>query len=163
MNRMIEACAAALREENPNISKITREHGVSRRTLQNRVKKGIQPRTARRPVNKALEEYQEEALICWVAKMRNWNMPEPPRSLEAWANRALARAGKPDQKVSKMWAYRFENCLLPSLDLGLVKQGSKKSKRIKAEDADYLAHWYDLLANVVTKYNGRNFHKWLDL
>jgi hypothetical protein len=30
-----------------------------------------------------------------------------------------------------------------------VKQKTKESKRIQAEDAGLLAHWYDLLANLL--------------
>ena len=148
--RMIEACEAARAEEKPNLAKIAREYGVPRETLRDRVKKGTQACTTRKPVNKVLDEYQEEALIRWVARMRDWNMPASPRLLEAWANRALERAGK-TKRVSKMWAYRFEKRLPPNLNLGPVKQRTKASKRITAEDAGYLSHWYDLLANVVTK------------
>jgi hypothetical protein len=148
-DRMIEACEAARREKKPNISKIARQFGVSRQTLSNRVKNRHQPSTTRKPVNKALETYQEEALIRWLGRMRDCNMPAPPGLLEAWANRALARAGKPDQKVSKMWAYRFMQRLPKDLKLGPVKQRTKESKRIQAEDAGLLAHWYDLLANLL--------------
>ena len=148
-SRMIEACEAAQAKEKPNIALIAREYGVPRRTLQNRVRKGSQPRTARKPVNKALDGYQEEALIRWIAFMRDINMPVTPRILEEWANRALKRAGKPDQLVSKMWAYRFERRLPGHLKLGPVKQETKESKRIQAEDAGLLAHWYNQLANVV--------------
>jgi hypothetical protein len=48
-----------------------------------------------------------------------------------------------------MWAYRFEKRLPKHLNLGPVKQNTKESKRIQAEDAGRLAHWYNLLANVV--------------
>jgi hypothetical protein len=70
--------------------------------------------------------------------MRDINMPVAPRLLEEWANRALKRAGKPDQQVSKMWAYRFERRLSGHLKLGPVKQETKESKRIQAEDAGLL-------------------------
>jgi hypothetical protein len=146
---MIEACKAAQAEEKPNIALIAREYGVPRRTLQNRVRKGSQPRTARKPVNKALEGYQEEALIHRITFMCDINMPVTPRLLEEWANQALKRAGKPDQQVSKMWAYHFERRLPRHLNLGLVKQETKESKYIQAEDAGLLAHWYNQLANVV--------------
>ena len=45
--------------------------------------------------------------------------------------------------------YRFIKRLLPDLELGLVKQRTKESKRIQAEDIGLLAHWYDLLKNVL--------------
>ena len=146
---MIEACKAVNRENKGNISKIARQFGVSRRTLSNRVRNCHQASTTRKPVNKVLEPYQEEALMHWLGRMRDFNMPVPPGLLEAWANRALARAGKPDQKVSKMWAYRFMQRLPKDLKLGPVKRRTKGSKRIQAEDAGLLAHWYDLLANLL--------------
>jgi hypothetical protein len=144
------ALEVARAQEKPNITKIALEYGVPRSTLSDRVKKGAQARTARKPVNKALKGYQEEALIRWITHMRDLSMPPPPRLIEAWANRALERAGE-TRHVSKMWAYRFEARLPKHLNLGPVKQKTKESKRIQAEDAGFLAHWYDLLANVVTK------------
>ncbi|KAJ5561996.1 hypothetical protein N7535_003541 [Penicillium sp. DV-2018c] len=43
-SRMIEACEAAKSEEKPNLSRIARQHCVSRRTLHNRVKNGAPSR-----------------------------------------------------------------------------------------------------------------------
>ena len=145
-SRINRACEAVLAEEKPNIAKIAREYGVPRMTLSDRVKKDTQARTNRKPVNKALEGYQEEALIRWIVRMRDWNMPVTPRLLQEWANRALARAGKLERQVSEMWAYRFEKRLPGHLKLGSVKQKTKESKRIQAEDAGFLQHWYDLLS-----------------
>ena len=119
-SRMIEACNAVQAEEKLNIAKIAREYSVPYITLFNRVKKGTQARPTRKPVNKALEDYQEKALIRWATCMRDWNMPVTPNLLQAWANRALVRAGK-DQQVGRMWAYRFIKRLPPGLDLGPVK------------------------------------------
>jgi hypothetical protein len=148
-SRMTAACEAARREKNPNITKIAREFGVNRRNLQNRVKKGMQARTARKPVNKILDRAQEEALTRWISQLNDWNMPPTPKLIEAWANRSLAYTGKPEQKVSKMWVYRFIKRLPRDLQLGPVKQRTKESKRIEAEDAGLLAHWYDLLKNLL--------------
>ncbi|KAG2000785.1 hypothetical protein GB937_010838 [Aspergillus fischeri] len=125
-----KACEAAQAQEKPNITKIA--------TLRDRVKKGRQPRTARKPVNKLLEGYQEEALRLWLVHMRDSNMPVTPRILEAWANRALIRAGKPGQQVSKMWAYRFEKRLPAHLKLGPVKQKTKESRLKISKHTDVL-------------------------
>ena len=81
--------------------------------------------------------------------MKDCNMLVTPRLLGAWANRALAHAGKPDQQVSTRWPYRFIERLPKGLDLGPVKQKTKESKRIQAEDAGLSAHWYNLLANLL--------------
>ena len=45
-----------------------------------------------------------------------------------------------------MWAYRFEARLPKHLNLAPVRQKTKEKKRIQAEDAGFLAHWYDQLA-----------------
>jgi hypothetical protein len=147
-SRMIEAYEAAKRVKKPNISKIAREYGVPPRTLYNRVKKGMPARACSIPVNRALDRAQEEALVRWICQLNDWNMPPTPRLIEAWANRSLARASKPG-RVSKMWVYRFIKRLPPDLQLGPVKQRTKESKRIQAEDAGLLAHWYDLLENLL--------------
>lgn len=67
---LLKACEAAqAQKKKPNISKIAREYGVPYATLRDRVKKGAQPRTARIPANKALKEYQEEALIQLIVRI----------------------------------------------------------------------------------------------
>ncbi|KAJ9296788.1 hypothetical protein DTO271G3_4987 [Paecilomyces variotii] len=106
-SRMLEACAAAQALEKPNITKIAREYGVPMRTLLNRVKNITRARTTRIPVNKTLETHQEKALMQRVADLRDMNMTVTPQMIVEWANQALARAGKPDKQVSKMWVYRF--------------------------------------------------------
>lgn len=42
-----------------------------------------------------------------VADLRELNMPVTSQMIVEWANQALARSGKPDKQVSKMWVYRF--------------------------------------------------------
>ena len=154
-SRMIEAYEMAKREKTPNISKIAREYCVPRRALHDRVKKGRHARSSVKPVNKVLDKAQEEALTRWIGQLNNWNMPPPPRLIEAWANCSLTHAGKPEQKVSKMWVYRFMKRLPPDLQLGPTKQRTKESKRIQAEDAGQLAHWYDLLKNLLKDVHSR--------
>lgn len=48
-----------------------------------------------------------------------------------------------------MWAYRFEARLPKHLNLAPVRQKTKELKRIQAEDASRLQHWYNLLENVL--------------
>ena len=69
---------------------------VPRETLRDRVKKGRQARSSKKPVNKVLDSAQEEALVRWIGQLNDWNMPPKPRLIKAWANRSLTRAGKPD-------------------------------------------------------------------
>jgi hypothetical protein len=101
------------------------------------------PRKLRKTKQELIE--QEGRVECVI---RDINMPVMPRLLEDYANQVLQRAGIP-RRVSKIWAYRFEKRLPENLNLGPVKQNTKESKRIQAEDAGLLAHWYDQLASVV--------------
>jgi hypothetical protein len=74
-----------------------------------------------------------------------WNLPPTASIIEAWANQAIARAGHPEKRVSKMWPYRFEARVPAHLGLAPVKQKTKELRRIQAEDAGLLQHWYDQL------------------
>jgi hypothetical protein len=147
--RMAKAFAAAMREKKPNFSKIAREFDVSRETLSKRVKKAKSPPIPQDSQRNALRAFQEKALINWIAKMRDWNLPPTAAVIEAWANRAIARAGEPERHVSKMWAYRFIARLPAHLSLAPVKQKTKELRRIQAEDAGFLAHWYYKLATLL--------------
>jgi ABC-type methionine transport system ATPase subunit len=62
-SRVLEACEAAQREKKPNLAKIAREYDVSYEILRGRIRRGQQARSARIPKNKALDEYQEKALV----------------------------------------------------------------------------------------------------
>ncbi|KAJ5102872.1 transcriptional regulator family: Centromere protein B DNA-binding region [Penicillium argentinense] len=143
-SRMAEAFAAAMAEKKPNLSRIAREFSVSYTTLTSRVKKAKSPITPTKSHKNALQPDQEKALTNWIVKMYSWNLPPTAGLIQAWANRALQRAGH-DRQVSKMWAYRFEARLPKHLNLAPVKQKTKELKRIQAEDAGLLQHWYDLL------------------
>lgn len=55
--RMLQAYEAAQCEIKPNLSKIAREFGVPYRTLYGRVYQQRLARTAKTPMNKALDEY----------------------------------------------------------------------------------------------------------
>jgi hypothetical protein len=58
-----------------------------------------------------------------------------------------------------MWAHRFDKWFPEHLRLGLVKQRIKELKRIQAENAGMLAHWYDQLANVILEIALTNMHR----
>ncbi|KAJ5238497.1 transcriptional regulator family: Centromere protein B DNA-binding region [Penicillium chermesinum] len=131
-------------KKKPNISKIAREFDVSRETLNSRIKKAKSSPTPKDSHRNNLRAFQEKALINWIVKMHSWNLPPTAAVIEAWANQALSRAGQ-EKQVSKMWAYRFIERLPKHLQLAPVKQKTKELKRIQAEDAGFLAHWYDQL------------------
>jgi hypothetical protein len=69
--------------------------------------------------------------------MHDLYLPVTPEMLTEWANLALLRAGS-DQRVSKMWAYRFEKRLPAHLSLGPLIQKMKDKKRLDTEDVGYL-------------------------
>ncbi|THC88081.1 hypothetical protein EYZ11_012472 [Aspergillus tanneri] len=69
--RVLEACKAASKEKKPNLAKIAREYGVLYNTLRGHVYQGKQARNAHTPQNKALDKYQEKALVQWIASMRD--------------------------------------------------------------------------------------------
>jgi ribosomal protein S17E len=54
-----------------------------------------------------------------------------------------------------MWAYRFIARLPEHMKLAPVKQRTKESKRIQAEDAGFLAHWYDQLKQLLYRVPSR--------
>jgi hypothetical protein len=140
---MINTCEAVRAPKNANFPRIAREYGVPSKALHDRVKKGSQPRTARKPVYKALQRYQEEALLQWIVRMRDLNMPVSSKLLKEYANQTLQRAGDTGQ-VSKVWVDQFEKRLPEHLKLGPVEQ-----KHIEGEDSGLLGCWYNQLAAVV--------------
>jgi hypothetical protein len=146
---MADAFAAAMVRKKPNISKTVREFDVSYTTLTSRIKKAKSSTTPKDSHRKALRAYQEKALTSWIVKMHSWNLPLTAAIIQAWANPALARSGQTDRQVSKMWAYLFEARLLEHLNLAAVKQKIKELRRIQAEDAGLLTHWYDQLKHLL--------------
>ncbi|KAJ5908521.1 transposase [Penicillium taxi] len=144
-SRLSKACEAAKREKKPNISKIAREYGVKRITLYDRVKKGATAKSQQKPVNKALNDIQEEALVRWIIQLNNWSMPPTPKLIEAWANRLLGDSSP----VGPNWVYPFIKRLPGELKLAPKKRNTKELKRIQAEDPAKLGHWYDLLECVL--------------
>jgi hypothetical protein len=147
-SRLLEAIATAKKQKRPNIAKIAREFNVPDSTLRTRLKKPKIPATPTTTNKNLLQPYQEKALINWIVQMRKWNIPPTPAVIAAWANQTLARAGS-DKRVSKMWPYRFESRVPADLGLAPVKQKTKELRRIQAEDAGLLQHWYDLLKSLL--------------
>lgn len=148
-SRISEACQVVLSKKMPKIAKVAREFGVDRKTLTRRVGKAKSPITPTKSLRNALEPHQEKALISWIVQMHGWNLPPTPAVVGAWANRALARSGQPDRQVGKNWAYGFIKRLPKNQALGPVKQKTKELKRIQAEDAGLLQHWYAQLETVL--------------
>ncbi|KAJ5379244.1 transcriptional regulator family: Centromere protein B DNA-binding region [Penicillium cosmopolitanum] len=149
-SRVAEACEAASLLENPNLSQIARQYGVSYGVLRGRIRQGKQPRTAPKPENRALDNTQEEALILWIVELNKYHMPVTPALLHEMAQLSLVRAGS-DHILGDRWAYRFIKRLPEDVKLSPVKQRTKEYKRIKAEDAWKLDVWYMKLKNVIKK------------
>ena len=132
-----------LSQRKPNITKIAREFGIDRKTLTRRVEMAKSPITPTKSLKNILEPHQEKALVNWIVQMHGWNLPPTAAVVGAWANRVLARSGQPDRQVGKNWGYSFIKRLPKDLGLGPVKQKTKELRRIQAEDAGLLQHWYD--------------------
>ena len=56
-SRVDKAIEAISSKKKPNLSKIAREYSVSYNILRSRLRQGKQPRTARKPINRVLEDY----------------------------------------------------------------------------------------------------------
>jgi transposase-like protein len=65
-SRIAEACKAVLSQKKPKIEKIARQFGVSRTTLNDRVKKAKSPITPTKSLKNLLEPHQETALVNWM-------------------------------------------------------------------------------------------------
>jgi hypothetical protein len=148
-SRIAEACQMVLSQRKPNITKIAREFGIDRKTLTRRVEMAKSPITPTKSLKNILKPHQEKALVSWIVQMHGWNLPPTAAVVGAWANRVLARSGQPDRQVGKNWAYSFIKRLPKDLGLGPVKQKTKELRRIQAEDAGLLQHWYDQLEIVL--------------
>jgi transposase-like protein len=74
-SRMDKALAAAMREKKPNIAKIAREFDVVYSTLAGRVRKAKSPVIQKESNRYTLRLYQEKALVRWISKMQDWNLP----------------------------------------------------------------------------------------
>ena len=146
--RVNEAYEAARLEKKPNIAKIAREYGVPYRTLHGRLNDQRKPRTARIPTNKALNQYQEAALIKWLTYMRDIHLPVTITLLQEWANLTIQRVD-PKRYIDRSWAYRFAKRLPQELQLRPVVQKTKEKKRLEAEDVGQLQFWYNQLRSLL--------------
>ncbi|KAJ5143674.1 transposase [Penicillium bovifimosum] len=144
--RLNAACEAARREKEPNLSRIARQYRVHHRTLYDRFKKGVRSLTGNRNARRILDSVQEETLTGWIRHLIEWDMPPTPKLIESMANSSLARNGRPEQRVSKMWAYRFIRRLPPDLQQGIVMHRTHELDLSEAEeDAELLADWFKRL------------------
>lgn len=83
-----------------------------------------------------LEGYEDETTLVRLAtRMRDLNMPVPPRVIEAWADRAHVGIS-----LHRMAPAR--------LSLRPVKQRTKESRCITLDNSGMLGHWYDPVANL---------------
>jgi hypothetical protein len=146
--RINKAAEFARLNKNLSIAEIARQFEVPYRTLYGRVRDNKGPRSARIPANKALNQYQETALIHWITRMRDLHLPVTITMLEEWANLTVKRVD-PEQSVSRSWAYRFAKRLPPHLKLVPVIQKTKEKKRLDAEDVGILQFWYNQLGNLL--------------
>ena len=159
-DRILHACQAAKRVQNPNISALAREHGVSRWALRARLN-GRQSLSSRKPTHKTLDDTQEEAIIQWIYRIDDLGVSPTPKMIENCANSILHRntpKGQCATRVGNAWVYRFISRLPTPLQL--IKQKPIDKKRLDSGDIGFQAAWFDRLEITmrdIPSYNIYNF------
>ncbi|EDN07799.1 predicted protein [Histoplasma mississippiense (nom. inval.)] len=125
------------------ITSLSREFKVPYATLYGRIN-GKKSRTMRVPLNRALNDSQEEAIKIWIHQLDINFCPPTIEHIEAAANRMLRQHHTDPETapptVSKMWAYQFIK-RLP--DYEWVKQKLMNSKWVSCEDISFIINWFD--------------------
>ncbi|KMW66408.1 hypothetical protein, variant [Blastomyces dermatitidis ER-3] len=108
--RIQQAIAAYQKNPKSKILPLSREFNVPYQRLRARIN-GRNPNTAKVPVNKRLNESQEDAIKRWIKLLDEKNCPPTAEHIQDFANSILRRDHTDPTisppKVSKMWTYRF--------------------------------------------------------
>ncbi|EDN07049.1 predicted protein [Histoplasma mississippiense (nom. inval.)] len=135
------------------ITSLSPEFKVPYATLYGRIN-GKKSRTMRVPLNRALNDSQEEAIKIWIHQLDINFSPPTIEHIEAAANRMLRQHHTDPETapptVSKMWAYRFIK-RLP--DYERVKQKPMNPKRVSCEDISFIINWFDRYEAVFNQYH----------
>lgn len=87
-DRISEACEAAKRVENPNLSALSRQFSVPYQRLRARLQ-GRATRSLRKTTNKTLNEIQEKILIDWILLRDSLYNAPTVEMIESSANQIL--------------------------------------------------------------------------
>jgi len=140
------------RDESQKISKIAREFHVPYQRLRSRLQ-GHSCHLNTRPVNRTLDNSQEEALKNWIFHLDETHFAPTIKQIQNCANAILVRSHTgPTQppQVSKMWTYRFIKKLPPEFQRR--KQKPMDRKRLDSEDISNVVVWYDRLLALIKRY-----------
>ena len=138
--------------ENQKVTKIARDFQVPYQRLLRRLH-GTPSQLNHQPVNKTLDNHQEEALKDWIFHLDNTHFAPTVKQIQNCANAILARSHtEPTQppQVSKMWTYRFIKKLPP--EYRRRKQKPMDPKRLNSEDISTVVTWYERLRSLINRY-----------
>lgn len=158
-----QAYHAYFDRDKPPIRPLAREFGLvshaDYKRLLGRIH-GRKPRTARKPLNKALDNIQEHALEQWIRERDQMGRPASLRLIKSAAQDILTR-NTPDTDdppiLSKMWIYRYIERL--PRDLHQIKQKPIGLKRFdtKFEKNEFI-NWFASLEYEINGTPPRNIY-----
>ncbi|EDN02527.1 predicted protein [Histoplasma mississippiense (nom. inval.)] len=135
------------------ITSLSREFKVPYATLYRRIN-GKKSRTMRVPLNRALNDSQEEAIKIWIHQLDINFCPPTIEHIEAAANRMLRQHHTDPETapptVSKMWAYQSIKHLP---DYERVKQKPMNPKQMSCENISFIINWFDQYEAVFNQYH----------
>jgi hypothetical protein len=145
-----KAYEAYFTREKPKIRALAREFGLTSQADYKRLLariKGRAPLSAKKPINKALNESQEYALEQWIRQRDDIGRPATKGLIKSAAQSILTRNTPTDEDppvLSKMWIYRYVK-RLPA-DLYLIKQKTIGRKRFEAKyEREQFVTWFNQL------------------
>ena len=150
-NRLELAVSACHERPSKNIASLAREFRVPCQRLRARIH-GRSPRGNRAYNGNALDSSQEKARDRWIRHLDSFDSPPSLRRVEQAANQILAReSDQPEQRLGKMWIYRFIK-RLPQ-EISLVKQCTISKDRYEAEatNISLVQQFFDQLEPYVQK------------
>ena len=140
---------------NDSISKIAREYGVPRSTLQDRIH-GKTPHAEIVKFRQRLTEGEEKALCNYIQLMESWGWPITIRQLTAMA-RELLEAKNDIQPVGVNWPAKFLS-RHPELKTKFVPPLDKE--RHGAQDPAIIRQWFELYQRARNSFNIEDQDVW---
>lgn len=152
-NRLENAVNTYRRDEKQKISKIAWEFNVPYQRLYSRLH-GHSCRLNLRPVNRTLDNSQEQALKDWIIHLDDTHFAPTKQQIQNCANPILAWSHtdptQPTPIVSKMWTYHFMQRLPPEFQCH--KQKPIDPKHFDSEDLSNVVNWYEWLQGLIKCY-----------
>jgi hypothetical protein len=141
--RLLLAHEYWFRNQPPSISiaELARKYGVSRSTLDDRIKRGVVPRAEANQAMQRLSPGEEQALVLWICQLQNWGWPAKVYQVRGMAQELLQAKGD-TKELGIHWTEQF---LLrhPSLKSKFV--GGLDKTRVSAQDPSIISAWFELV------------------